>query len=149
MGKRDGQKDISRLSQSLYTKRRPFYNSATGSNPSPIWERASGADGTGRKAEEGLPEGAEISKRWLNQLRHLFCIPCFHEELYKNKRAITPKERRNKSHSDAMSNDCQRRHKMQDGGIRDRVIDSREKDGSHLLEDATECLSYPSSQSPG
>ena len=115
MEKRDGQKDISRLSRLLYTKKRPSYVNSTGSNPSPICERASGADGTGRKAEESFPEGAETSKRWMNLLlNHLsFVLPVYKKSSTRRRGLSLPKERRNKSHSDAMSNDCQRRHKMQ------------------------------------
>ena len=62
-GKRDGQKDIMRLSRSFYTMKRPPYTNATGSSSSPIQERASGAVGAGWKAGESFPGGAEASKR--------------------------------------------------------------------------------------
>ena len=114
-GKRDGQKDIARLSQSFYTMKRPPYINTTGSSSSPVQERASGAVGTGWKAEESFPEGAETSKRWMNLLlNHLsFVLPVYVKKSPTRKRANSPKEGGPKGHSDAMPNGCQRRHKMQ------------------------------------
>ena len=61
----------------------------------------------------------------------LFWTPCLHEELYKNKRAITLKERRTKGSFRCNAQWLPDEAQDADGGIRDRVIDSREeKDGS-------------------
>ena len=58
----------------------------------------------------------------------LIRTPCLHEELYKKKRAISPKERRTKGSFRCNAQWLPKEAQDAVGGIRDRVIDSREED---------------------